>query len=227
MNTLSIKEYLRGGRGNRTIENEEEPHVAVVLLIDTSSLMPEWETNEGYEACIEALKNDLKARVKVEIMTITFDDMVRIVQPFGIIYRAECQKVKCGGMTSFHTACDIALDELRMRTKLYSIFNVPSYKSMMFIVTAGQPSDSENGVTERLLKAQEKEVIVCPIAIGDRANTDFLKSITKGMVLKADKEYIKSAFEWISTSISRVIRSPINEETPLSPPSKHQLKIIL
>ena len=227
MTKLPFKEYPRGGMANGIIDNLGQAKLAAMVAIDTSLSMPEDELNEAYACFLSDLKSNLDVCGKVEIGVVTFDDSAHIMQPFGSVYDMEPLKFSCGGTTSLHAACDLSLEELRIRNKQYEKLRTPYYRNWLIILTDGQPNDPENGAIKRLVEAQEKEVIVYPIAIGEHADIKYLKSITTtGKVLKAGRDNLTDIFEWISRSFRAVSESSPGDVVVLPKPEDYQLTVI-
>lgn len=222
-----VKEYPRGGVANKIIENKAEMHLPCVVLLDTSSSMRhvQEQLKEGLNTLVSSLNSDAQGRV--EFSVIAFDDKARIIEPFGPTYDFETPNIDCDGMTAMHDAVDLGLSEIEARKTQYKEKKVPYYRPWIFLLSDGEPTDRDNGAFERLIESQKgKHCIFYPVAIGEEANTDLLKSLNKdGLVLIASKENFIGAFEWFSNSLSRSSGSIRGQEIELDNPGNYQLKV--
>jgi len=221
------REYPRGGVANGSIVEPGQSKIVIGCLIDTSSSMPEDELNKGNRIFVEELKQDDMIRARGDMIVITFDDEAHIVQPFRSVYDIEPIQFSCGGMTAMHSGIDLFLNEATIRDNEYKERKIPRYKMALFVLTDGKPNDQDNGVIERLNAMKEKDVIVYPIAIGDDADIEFLKSISSiGKVLRVGKDNIAGAFQWISRSLAVISKSKPGDVITLPSPREHQIDVI-
>lgn len=223
-----IKEYPRNGEANSPIENGGEMHLACVVLLDTSTSMhgTEKQLLNGLQDMYDAL--DPLAKGRVEICIIGFDDQARILKPFSPAYDDEIPRFNCEGMTAMHAAVDYGIGELDARKEQYRANHTSYYRSWMFMLTDGEPNDSDNGAFEKLVQYQEDgHCTFFPVAIGEHADTSLLKSLqVDGIVLKATKENFQNSFVWLSNSLSKVSDSDPGSKVPLSDPVEYQLEVV-
>lgn len=221
------REYPRGGVANGEIVEPGQSKIVIGCLIDTSSSMPEDELNKGNRIFVEELKKDDMIRARGDMIVVTFDDKARIVQPFRSVYDIKSIEFSCGGMTAMHSGLDVITKEMMIRDKEYTSRGIPRYQMALFVLTDGKPNDEDNGVIERLNKMKEKDVIVYPIAIGDKADIEFLKTISSlGKVLRVGEDNISKTFQWISRSLALISESKPGDVVTLPDPREYQIDIV-
>jgi len=227
MGGLNFREHPRGGQKNLPIENGGEMHLPCVVLVDTSESMASVKDKlrDGLIALADSL--DAQARGRVEFCVIGFDDDAHILIPFGPAYDFEAPKLTFGGLTAMHAAVDLGLEELEARKAQYRANNTLYYRPWMFLLTDGGANDKDNGAFERLLQSQrDKHCTFFPVAIGEYADKDLLKSLkAEGLVLTASKENFKGAFVWLSNSLSRTSGSMPGQKVVLPKPVDYQLEV--
>lgn len=190
-------------------ENIGEKHIACVLLVDISGSMHGAsisELNDALEKFGEVLRNDMRASGCADVCVIAFNQKVDIVVPFCPAMEYTAPKLTAGGLTSMNEAIITGLDLLEQRKELYRQCGTPYYRPWMFLMTDGEPTDSkyENDAKLRLSEAiSTKKVTFFPMAIGNCARTDLLKTYNNdGLVLKAEASHFKEAFIWLSSSMA-------------------------
>lgn len=224
---LNFKEYPRNGSGNSPIENGGEMHLPCVVLVDTSSSMSRdrAQLHQGLVELGEAL--DEQARGRVEFCIIGFDDDARVLVPFGPAYDYEAPDIECKGMTAMHKAVECALNELEIRKSQYKENKTSYYRPWIYMLTDGGANDTDNGAFERLVQSQkDKRCIFFPVAIGEDADKELLKSLNEeGVVLKASRENFKNSFVYLSNSISLASVSESGTKVTLPNPNDYQLEV--
>lgn len=193
------------------ILNPAEKHIACVLAVDISGSMsgaPIQELNEGLRAFGEALKADDKASGCADVCVIAFNDKVTTVVPFTSAAEYYVPQLSAGGCTAMNEAIITALDALEMRKQEYKNIGVDYWRPWFFLMTDGAPTDDSAWGADahrRLQEAlQRKKVNFFPMGIGSGANAGNLKTYTKdgqGLVLKAELNCFKEAFQWLSSSL--------------------------
>jgi len=224
---LNFKEYPRNGSGNSAIENGGEMHLPCVVLVDTSSSMSRdrAQLHQGLIELGEAL--DEQARGRVEFCIIGFDDDARVLVPFGPAYDYEAPDIECKGMTAMHSAVECALNELEIRKNQYKENKTSYYRPWIYMLTDGGANDADNGAFDRLVQSQkDKRCIFFPVAIGEDADKELLKSLNEdGVVLKASRENFKNSFVYLSNSISLASVSESGTKVTLPNPNDYQLEV--
>lgn len=228
---LDFNEYRPNGLNNEIIENPGERHLPCVILLDTSGSMASsvGQLHEGLSELGTAIKDDDYAVGITEFCIMTFNDETRIAMPFGPAYDYKAPEIYCNGSTAMHSAIDAALNEIEARKRQYKEQRTTYYRPWIFLLSDGMPNDPDNGAFERLKEAQDLgKCLFFPVGIGNHADYELLKSLSKNkIVLKAERDNFKNAFEWLSSSISMVARSNANQVVRLEDPRNFQLDVVV
>lgn len=201
------------------IINEGERHVAAVVACDASGSTtgaPNEEMNQGLVDLGTALREDSLALGRAELSIISFNSAVRTEMSFRPATQYEAPKLSAKGMTAMNEAIKASLDALEARKEEYKKQGISYYRSWMFLITDGAPTDTEleAETKERLRNAiRNKKVVYMPMGIGN-ADIEKLREYypeelapEKKIVLKADADHFKEAFCWLSQSLSVVSHS--------------------
>lgn len=198
--------------------NPGEKHIAVVLLVDTSTSMMEKpidELNKGLQEFGEALKEDSLAMGRSEVCVVSFNDTVRVEHEFSPATEYVSPELCAGGLTCLNEAINVSLDILEERKKLYTEIGIDYYRPWLFVLTDGVPTDveKEKQAMTRLKNAiGENKVVYMPMGIGENAKIEKLQEyypddVTKKVVLKATASNFKEAFVWLSRSVAAILES--------------------
>ena len=123
-----------------------EPHMAVLLLLDTSGSMngkPLEELMEGYNQFLKQTAMDDLAMKRVDIATMQFGNGVRIVQDFIPLSKAvemPAPSLTADGQTPMGEAIEKGVQMVRDRCRVYDEAGIPHYKPWIFMITDGEPS---------------------------------------------------------------------------------------
>ena len=206
------------------VENIGEKHLACAVLIDTSGSMKgyERELEDALKELKDAIMSDDMARGRIDISVITFDDDVYEVVPFGPISKMVIPHIDCGGRTHTHEAIQFALDRTYERKEEYKKNKVTYNQPWIWLFTDGEANDPDNGSFDELLRRQNaKKLVFYGVGLGDEVNQEKLGSMHKDrMIIKANKENLRAAFEFLSTTSSAVAKADIGENVSTSVPEE-------
>jgi uncharacterized protein YegL len=138
------------------------------------------------------------------------------VIPFKPAKQYQPPTLSANGLTAMNQAIVAGLDALEARKDMYKNRGIPYYKPWLFLLTDGNPTDDNMESAAKLRLANlitTKKLFFFPMGIGGGVNINKLGSYCagEGYVLQASKESFKSAFKWISSSISAVSHSTPGE----------------
>lgn len=192
----------------RPISNRGEEHIPCAVLVDTSGSLHgcEPEIHDALVEMKEAIIADDMARGRVELCLITFDDVPRMVQPFGPMHMFEVPgKIECDGMTATHAAVRMALDALKDRIGEYAAAGVTAKRPWLWLLTDGGSNDADNGSYDELMQMQlDRQLNFFAVGIGKNADASELKSMHKNhQMLRVSREDFRAAFALISQSMSK------------------------
>ena len=214
------------------VTNTGEQHVPAVLLVDTSYSMsgaPIAELNQGLKDFYTALSQDDLAMGRAEVTVISFNSSVNVELGFRPAEEYVAPELSASGCTSMNQAMITALDEIQARKELYKQNGVKWYRPWLFVLTDGAPTDDsyESEAIQKVRSAIEgKKITYMPMGIGPGADTKQLQkyypeNCAQKIVLKANAENFKSAFQWLSASLTEISHSNPNlgqVKVPDTPP---------
>ena len=137
-----------------------EPHLACVLLVDTSNSM----AGPAIDSLNQAI-NDFKAQTsmdamamkRVDVAIVEFNDTARVVQEFSPISHMKPVNLVAGGLTAMGAGINLAIDKLKERNRLYASLGTPCFKPWIFMITDGEPYGEEEGVFKEACKRLKDE----------------------------------------------------------------------
>ena len=135
-----------------------EPHLACVLLIDTSgSMSPDIDNlNRAINTFKENVSMDELSRKRVDVSVVTFDDTVKTVLPFTPISEMPDVRLDTGGLTGMGLGINQAIDLVKERNRLYQNMGTQCFKPWIFMITDGAPTDDISEARERIKNEESK-----------------------------------------------------------------------
>jgi len=201
-----------------------EPRCPVVLLLDTSGSMsgtPIDQLNAGLVTFKQAVQQDRKASLRVEVTIITFDSSVKTVQDFITVDQFYPPELKASGSTSMGNGIESALNQLESRRETYNSYGISCYKPRIILITDGGPTDGESWKTAAQRVRQEYDLgnfLFYAVGVqGADMNTlrqiaplEFPPVMLQGL-------NFKEFFKWLSDSMVIVSESQIGQQISLPP----------
>ncbi|MBE9184935.1 MULTISPECIES: VWA domain-containing protein [unclassified Microcoleus] len=204
-----------------------EPRCPVVLLLDTSgsmSGMPIDQLNAGLVTFKQAVQQDRKASLRVEVTIITFDSSVNTVQDFITVDQFYPPQLKASGSTSMGNGIESALNQLDSRRETYNSYGIPCYKPRIILITDGGPTDGECWKTAAQRVRQEYDLgNFLFYAVGVQgADMNTLRQIAPLELPPVMLQGLnfKEFFKWLSDSMVIVSESQIGQQISLPPTDK-------
>ncbi len=201
-----------------------EPRCPCVLLLDTSGSMQGTAMNALNEGLVsfkeELVKNSLAAR-RVEVAIVTFDSKVNVVQDFVTADQFSPPVLSAQGLTTMGAGIHKALDLIADRKSQYRASGIAYYRPWVFMISDGEPQGEFEDVVDQAtlrLKADEANKRVAFFTVGvENANMTRLGQITVRTPLKLNGLDFVEMFVWLSTSMSAVSHSKVDEQVALPP----------
>lgn len=203
-----------------TIVNASEPHMACLLLIDTSGSMdgsPMEELNNGLNQFKEEVCKDKTTRDVLDVAIVTFSDEVKSVQEFvPIEYMKPVNLTACGG-TYYAPAIQTAMDKVRDRSRFYRRSGTEPYKPWIILISDGEPLDDIKDIAAAV-QAQEEAGKLKLFSLGvGQYDSHSLHMLSGPKVMKLKGYDFSSFFDWVNKSMRSVsMSSP--DETPKGVP---------
>ncbi len=198
-----------------------EPRCACVLLLDTSGSMhgpPIQALNDGIRAFKEELESDSLASLRVETAIVSFDSSVQLVQDFATVDALATPELDAQGATSTATAVNFAIDRVEERKQSYRDAGVPYYRPWIVLITDGASTEGRqqmDAASERVRQAEEaKQLAFFSVGV-QGADMEELNRIGTRGALPLDGMAFREFFVWLSSSMTRVSSSRVDDEIDL------------
>lgn len=208
-----------------------EPHLACVLLLDTSGSMS-GPPIDSLNKAINDFKNktamDDLAQKRVDIAIISFDDQPVLVQDFTPISQMEPVNLTTGGCTAMGAAINMAIDKVKERNRFYASLGTPCFKPWIFMITDGAPTDSIDAAAQRIREEETKgshgklKFWALGVPGFDEAT---LKKLTKRVMALENTDF-SGIFNWMSESMVAISVSRVDDEAKLTAPLPDNAKVV-
>lgn len=136
-----------------------EPHLACVLLLDTSSSMDGnaiVELNKAVCDFKEQTSMDELAQKRVDVAIIEFNDTARVVQDFTPLTQLQPVNLSATGCTAMGAGINLAIDKVKERNRFYNDLGIPSYKPQIIMISIGAPTDDISLAMQRISEEENK-----------------------------------------------------------------------
>ena len=197
-----------------------EPHLACVLLLDTSGSMsgaPIASLNKAINDFKEKTSMDDLAQKRVDIAIIAFDDHARLVQDFTPISQMEPVTLDTGGCTNMEEGIQMAIDKVKERNRFYAQMGTPCFKPWIFMITDGAPTCDISGAVQRIQEEESKgsHGKLKFFALGVPGyDKDTMFRLTKRVMELSDTDF-SGIFNWMSESMCAISVSRVDENVQL------------
>ena len=199
---------------------QNEPHLACVLLLDTSGSMqgtPIESLNQALQAFKDKVSLDKMAQKRVDIAIVEFNDTVNVVQEFTPILEMTPVRLVADGGTSMGAGINKAIDMVKERNRFYAEMGTPCFKPWIFMITDGAATDDIERARQRIQEEEHKgacgklNFFALGVAGYDK-NTLF--TLTK-MVLELRDTDFSGIFNWMGDNMVAIFVSQVGLEPPL------------
>lgn len=194
-----------------------EPHMACVLLVDTSLSMNGEainSLNKGLNQFKQDVCKDERTRRILDVAIVEFNSHVKTVQNWCPIEYMEPVNLVANGGTDMEGGLRIAIDMVKERSHfyIYETGTVP-YKPWIIMITDGYPNNSMEEMTREIAELEENGKLHLWSLAVEGANTAMLNKLCGGkrsLVLKG-KDFTEF-FNWVNMSMRSVSRSAPGEK---------------
>ena len=198
-----------------------EPHMACVLLLDTSGSM--------YGDAIDSLNraiNDFKeqtsmdelAQKRVDIAIIEFNDTARVVQDFTPLSQMQSVTLSASGCTAMGAGINLAIDKVKERNRFYNSMGTPCFKPWIFMITDGAPTDDIESARQRIIDEESKgthgKLKFWAVGVPGYSK-ETLTSLTKRCIALNEANF-NGIFNWLSESMVTISVSRVDENPQLN-----------
>ncbi len=185
-----------------------ERRLPVFLLLDVSASMqgaPILAVNEGVKLLHDQLMDTPTALETVWISIISFGSSASTVVPLTPLPSFHLpEELHAGGTTALGAAFKLLEKSLDEDIRVGSETTKGDWRSLIFLLTDGEPTDNWEPVIARLKNRSERKMgSVIALACGNAINEETLKQITDHVVRmeNVNVDYLKGFFQWVSQSI--------------------------
>ena len=199
-----------------------EPRCACVLLLDTSGSMygpPIQALNMGVSAFKDELEGDPLASLRVETAIVSFDSSVELVQNFATVDSLTIPELQPGGGTAMSSGVNFAIDRVEERKQSYREAGISYYRPWIVLITDGASGEPMDAASERVRQAEEAKQLAF-FAVGvEGADMAELNRLAPRGAMPLNGLAFKEFFVWLSSSMTRVSSSRVDDEISLPDPS--------
>jgi len=203
-----------------------EPHLACVLLVDTSGSMtgaPINSLNAALQRFKENVSMDEMAQKRVDVAIVEFNSTTRVVQPFTPILKMNPPILQTTGMTAMGAGIELAIDIAKEKNRIYIEQGTPVFKPWIFMITDGAPTDDITRAAERIREEEGKGTHgkLKFFALGVPGySPDVLQELTRHQgehprIMELTDTDFSGIFNWLSQSMVAISVSRIGDQVQL------------
>ncbi len=199
------------------IVNANEPHMACLLLVDTSCSMS-GEAIDSLNEGINRFKNDVckddRTKNILDVAIVEFNTNVRVIQNWCPVEHMEPVNLIAGGGTDMEGGLRTAIDMVRERSKFY-LFETGTtpYKPWIILITDGYPNGSIDGIADEIADLDSKGKLHLWSLAVEGADASILNKLCGGKrALKLKGKDFTEFFNWVNMSMRSVSQSAPGEK---------------
>lgn len=187
-----------------------EPHLACILLLDTSSSMLQENKikhlNEGVKRFLsQTSMDDELVQKRVDVAIIEFNDTAQVVREFAPLIKTEPVVLEAKGCTAMGAGINLAIDKMKERIRFYSNMGTPCFKPWIILFTDGEPTDDVSAAAARIKEEESKgsHGLLRFWSVGiDNYNLKVLAQLSeqKHIIELSDYNFM-SFFDWLSAML--------------------------
>ena len=201
------------------IINANEPHMALVFLLDTSGSMgwPEDNPainnlNDGLNRFKIEVSENKQTRDILDIAIVEFNTNFQVIQEFVPVEYMDQVNLEATGGTVLSPAIRKALDMVNERSRFYRRSGSEPYKPWVMLISDGAPSDDITAVAQEIKDMEEAgKVSFRSLGVGDY-DSKTLHILSGPKVMKLDGTDFSSFFDWVNKSMRSVSQSSPGEK---------------
>jgi len=203
-----------------------EPHMLLLLLLDTSGSMHDngkiESLNAGVQKFIQEMQEDDVTSRRVEVCIIEFNSSVNQVYPFTPVRKITAPTLVAQGVTHMGEGIQAAIDAVRNRITFLDTEGIEIYKPWIFMITDGFPcgeSDSALNDAAKRVKRESEMSHLKFFSLGmDDANDAQLKEFSDN-VFRLTNYSFNGIFDWLTKSMVAISNSIVGTSLNISAPA--------
>lgn len=212
------------------IANPQHPHVATVLLLDTSGSMAGEKIaalNDGLRSFKDEVLEDDLARKRVDLAVVTFGSGAEVLSNFSSIQDFEVPTLTAGGSTPMGQAIKKGVELLEVRKQQYKAQGTDYYRPWLFLITDGAPTDIQPGtavwdeVVRLVHDGEASKRFMFFAVVVEPGDAELLGQIAppNRPPEKLVGTKFRELFRWLSKSQAKVSASRVGEQVTLETPA--------
>lgn len=195
-----------------SIVNASEPHMACLLLLDTSGSMsgnPISELNAGLNRFKADVCEDRATRDILDIAILEFNSSLNEVQEFVPIEYMKTVTLKAQGGTYMVPAIRKAIEMVTNRSRFYRMSGTEPYKPWIILISDGEPLDDITEAAKEIQALEEDgKLKFFSLGVGEY-DSKTLHMLSGPKVMKLKGYDFTSFFDWVNKSMRTVsVSSP-------------------
>lgn len=199
------------------IVNANEPHMACLLLVDTSGSMNGDainSLNEGINRFKEDVCKDERTKNILDVAIVEFNSTVRRVQNWCPIEYMEPVNLVANGGTDMEGGLRLAIDMVRERSRFYLFESgTTPYKPWIILITDGYPNGPIDSIAAEIADLDAKGKLHLWSLAVEGADTSVLNKLCGGKrALKLKGKDFTEFFNWVNMSMRSVSQSSPGEK---------------
>lgn len=197
-----------------TIVNANEPHMACLLILDTSGSMsgqPINELNIGLNKFKAEVCQDKTTRDVLDIAIIQFNDSPEVVQEFVPIEYMQAVNLTAGGGTNMEPAITMAIQMVNERSRFYRRSGTEPYKPWIIMISDGFGGNVDN-IANTIHEMEEKQKLKFFSLGVEGYDPAVLHQLSGEKVMKLKNYDFTSFFDWVNKSMRSVSVSSPSEK---------------
>ncbi len=199
-----------------------EPHLACVLLLDTSSSMsgsPIDSLNDAVNTFKESTCADELSKKRVDVAIVEFNSEARVVQPFMPVGRMEPVRLQANGMTSMGSGINLAIDLVKERNRIYAQMGTPCFAPWIVMITDGAPTDDVSMAAQRIKEEEAKgsggKLKFWSVGVPGYSLETLAKLSQKRRIIELESANFQGFFNWLSESMTTISVSQVGDKVKL------------
>lgn len=201
--------------GKPKIINSNEPHMALVFLLDTSGSMegePIRQLTDGLNKFKIEVCESKQTRDILDVAIVEFNSKFKVIQEFVPVEYMEPVNLEANGGTEMSPAIEKALDMVTERSRFYRRSGSEPYKPWVLLISDGEPTDDISSVAQKI-KAMEDDGKVSFRSLGvEGYDPKILHELSGQKVMKLIGTDFSSFFDWVNKSMRAVSLSSPGEK---------------
>lgn len=198
------------------IINASEPHMALVLLLDTSYSMSDGDLigrlNDGVNRFKAEVCKDDQTRDILDVAIIEFSSSYKVVQEFVPVEYMDHINLQVNGATEMSAPIREALRMVDERSRFYRRSGSEPYKPWVLLMTDGAPTDDITAVAQEIKSMEAAgKVSFRSLGIGN-FEISYLRQLSGEKVLAMEGTDFTSFFNWVAKSMRSVSQSSPGEK---------------